>query len=82
MIDSDIIARIEYTVTPGVVIYTTRKGGNYMMKGWGTRRDECALIYTIPNNKEPSEPYEKGITVSEWRQACAQLVSARVFTRR
>ena len=50
------------------------------MKGWacdGAR----ALVYRISNDKVPTKPYQKGITVSEWAQAFEQLMAAGDFSR-
>jgi hypothetical protein len=47
----------------------------------GKRRGERALIYTIPNHRTPMEPYEKGVTVSEWKEAFEHLMEAGDFTR-
>ncbi|HRY71209.1 MAG TPA: hypothetical protein P5159_23935 [Phycisphaerae bacterium] len=54
---------------------------DFVVKGWGTRRGEDALIYTIPNRKNPTKPSENGITVSEFEAAFAQLKSSGQFTR-
>ena len=51
------------------------------MKSWGKRKGEDALIYRIPNRKDPAKPYEKGITVKEWEQAFRQLVDTGEFTK-
>jgi hypothetical protein len=47
----------------------------FLVKGVGIRRGERALIYTIPNHKNPRSPYEKGITESEFEEAYRQLRS-------
>ena len=69
-----IIGRIEDWASRGAEI-PKPETGVYRVKGWGTRRGERALIYLIPNRAIPSQPYEKGVTVSEWEQAYARLVS-------
>lgn len=48
---------------------------------WGRRRNEAALIYSIPNHREPKQPYEKGITKSELSKAFAQLERSGEFSR-
>jgi hypothetical protein len=53
---------------------------NFTVKGWGKRRGEPALIYNIPNNKNPKRHNEKGITESEWRRAYIQLMKTGYFT--
>ncbi len=76
-----LIERIRATATRGVVIPKPMAKGKFMVKGWGKRRGEPALIYTIPNHKNPSIPYAKGVTVNELEMAFAQLSSAGGFTR-
>jgi hypothetical protein len=48
---------------------------------WGTRRSERALIYSMPNHKDPSKPHEKGVTINEFQQAFDQLVDTGNFSR-
>ncbi len=77
----DIITEIEESMYPGRVIPKPEATGDFMIKGWGVRRGARALIYTIPNKKTPTKPYEKGITTSEWRQAFRQLTANGEFSR-
>ncbi len=72
----DTLAKIE----AGTVIPKPRAKGEFVVKGWGTRRGEHALIYKIPNNKNPDRPYEKGITVSEFKQAYEEIVKSGEFS--
>ena len=74
----DQLARIE----PGTVIPKPRAKGEFVVKGWGSRRGERALIYKIPNNKNPDRPYEKGVTVSELKQAYEKVVNSGEFSSR
>ena len=76
----EIIDRLEAEVMPGSVIPKPKTGREYRVKGWGTRRGERALIYFIPSRNE-SKPYQKGVTVSEWKRAYEQLVSAGELRR-
>jgi hypothetical protein len=78
---SDIVTVLEKIATPGTVIPKPEAKADFKVKGWGSRRGEHALIYTIPNHKNPSKPYEKGITNSEWRKAYQHLTSAGSFGR-
>ena len=48
---------------------------DFIVKGWGNRRGEDALIYYIPNNKSPSKPYQKGITVSKFEKAYDEITN-------
>jgi hypothetical protein len=50
------------------------------VKGDGIRRDQRALIYTIPNRNNPTKHYEKGITYVELEEAYAQLRRAGRLT--
>lgn len=78
----EILDLIERRIRPGTVIPKPKARGEFVVKGWGWRRDERALIYLVPNHKNPSRPYQKGITVSEWKMASAQLSRTGVFTRK
>ncbi len=81
MMTNDIISLLEKNIIPGTIIPKPREKGNFVVKGWGTRRGDRALIYTIPNHKMPSKPYEKGITASEWREAFDKLLGTGEFSR-
>lgn len=76
-----VLTDIQRTVATGTVIPKPEARGEFIVKGWGTRRGERALIYTIPNHKIPTKPYEKGITVTEWAQAFDRLTAAGDFSR-
>ena len=47
----------------------------------GKRRNEKALIYSIPNNTDASKHYEKGITISEFQKAYNELIKTGFITR-
>ena len=49
------------------------------MIGWGIRRGERALIYSISNHKNSSRPHAKGVTESDWEQAFERLMSTGKF---
>src|SRR6516162_2115079 len=76
-----ILAEIEGNITPGTMIPQPRNPAGFVVKGWGLRRGERALIYTIPNRNRPSKPYQKGITVSDWIQAFQHLADSGDFSR-
>jgi hypothetical protein len=76
-----ILTRIEGEVVPGTIIPKPKAQADFIVKAWGVRRGERALIYTIPNHKTATKPYEKGITVSEWVQAFERLTEAGDFSR-
>jgi hypothetical protein len=61
------------------VIPKPEPNGEFIVKGWGVRRGERALIYTIPNWKPPARPHEKGITEEEWVIAAMRLTTADEF---
>jgi hypothetical protein len=77
-----IMQLIERSIRPGEVIPKPQAKGNFIVKGWGIRRGERAFIYTIPNRKNPSKPYQKGITVSEWALAHDHLRSSGDFSHK
>lgn len=52
----------------------------FRVKGWGMRRGGDALIYFVPNRRDPSVPYEKGVTSRELRAAYHQLMNAGELT--
>jgi hypothetical protein len=76
-----ILAEIERKIAPGTIIPKPQGRADFVVKRWGVRRGERTLIYTIPNHKTPTRPYEKGITVSEWLQAFERLTHAGDFSR-
>ena len=76
-----LLARLEKEITPGTVIPKPQARSDFFVKGWGMRRGERSLIYTIPNHKIPAKPYQKGITEFEWITAFEQLRGAGEFTR-
>jgi hypothetical protein len=78
---SNILADIENVMTPGTTIRKPQAKADFVVKGWGIRRGERALIYTIPNHRHPARPYQKGITNSEWTRAFEHLRNAGDFSR-
>ncbi len=76
-----IVETIRNEMSPGVEIPKPDPKGRFLVKGWGRRRDEDALIYTIPNHNNPAKPYEKGITVSEFDTAYERLRASGKLTR-
>lgn len=74
-----IVRLIRERIAPGIEIPKPESGGGFMVKGWGTRRGEPALIYTIPNRRG-GRPYEKGVTVSDFERAWRQLEAAGELT--
>jgi hypothetical protein len=76
-----ILAEIEKLMRPGTVIPKPEAKADFVVKAWGERRGSRALIYTIPNNRIPTKPYQKGVTGPEWDQAFAHLMDTGEFTR-
>src|SRR5260370_23207307 len=68
-------------LSPGTVIPKPEAKGDFTIKCWGERNGETALIYLIPNHRNPRKPNEKGITAVEWEQAYRQLLTTGEFTR-
>lgn len=65
----------------GTIIPKPEATAEFRIKGWGIRRGEPALIYLIPNHKSPGKPLEKGITVSEFERAHAEITATGQLTR-
>ena len=76
-----IVDKIKASIKPGTIIPKPEAQGKFIVAGWGQRRSEPALIYSIPNHNNPASPYHKGITVSEFEKAYLQLQSSGEFTR-
>ena len=76
-----ITSRIQAIIAEGMTIPKPAAKAQHVVKGWGMRRSEPALIYQIPNHKSPGNSYEKGITVSEFEMAFNELYSSNEFTR-
>ncbi|MEE9615066.1 MAG: hypothetical protein V3W31_09010 [Thermodesulfobacteriota bacterium] len=74
-------SRVEKKVVPGAVIPKHKGGGKLTVKDWGRRRNEKALIYLIPNPKNPKKPSQKGITEAEFEQAYTRIMLHGEFTR-
>ena len=68
-------------LSPGTVIPRPAQKGEFIVKGWGKREGESALIYLIPNRSAPGKPHEKGITIGEWERAYRQLLLTGSLTR-
>jgi hypothetical protein len=75
-----IVRQLEETLAPGTVIPKPHARSDFVVKGWGKRRGEPALVYNIPNHKNPQKPHQKGVTVSEWTHAFVQLTSVGEIT--
>ena len=71
-----IVERVKSELSSGTTIPKPEAKGKFLVKGWGRRRDQSALIYTIPNHNNPSKPYQKGITDSEFEAAYRELKSS------
>jgi len=77
-----ILALLNEKIAPGTVIPKPQARADFIVKGWGKRRGERALIYSIPNHSNPGYPHEKGITSSEWEQAFDHLMASGDFSHR
>lgn len=69
------------SIQQGTIIPKPQATADFKIKGWGIRRGEPALIYWIPNHRHPASPLEKGITISEFERAHAEMISSSKFTR-
>ena len=77
----NIIELIKSEVKPGTVIPKPDAKADFIVKSWGKRRGEEALIYSIPNHTNPSKPHQKGINASEWKKAYLQLTTGEEFDK-
>lgn len=73
-------SRIREVAPPGTAIPKPEAQGVFRIKGDGFRRGHRARIYTIPNNKNPKKPYEKGITWAEFERAYTELNQSGMLT--
>lgn len=78
---TDIVARIRSEVQSGIAIPKPDSTEPHRVKGWGVRRGEPALIYQMPNHRNPDKPHERGITESEWQAAWATLQHSKEPSR-
>jgi hypothetical protein len=69
-------------IRPGTEIPKPTAHAPFDVKGTGTRRGELALIYLIPNRKNPDRPYQKGITLTEFDAAYREMTRSGMFTKR
>jgi len=76
-----IVEKIRKGIAVGATIPKPKATADFVVKGWGRRRGEHALVYFIPNHRDPGRPYEKGITTSDFEKAFAELRLSGVFTR-
>ncbi len=76
-----IVKRIHAEIKSGMTIPKPEAIGDFKVKGWGMRRNNPALIYTIPNHNNSAKPYQKGITEPEFEKAYNQLTKSGEFTR-
>lgn len=76
-----VINKIRRIAQPGTTIPKPKPKGIFSVKGNGIRRDQDALIYTIPNHVNPNKPYKKGINASEFEKSYKQLKNTGKLTR-
>ncbi|MHC1740138.1 MAG: hypothetical protein AB9897_03390 [Anaerolineaceae bacterium] len=70
----NIIQEIKDKIPAGTVIPKPDNKADFIVKFWGLRAGEEALVYQISNHSNPDKPYEKGITISEWQRAYRQIL--------
>lgn len=80
--EKKIIEHIQKTVCSGTTIPKPDTKEDFKVKGWGKRRGEKALVYYIPNHKNPNKPSQKGITESEFETAYQQLIRVGFVSRK
>lgn len=77
-----IVDRIKLSILPGMIIPKPQAKADFKVKGWGMRREQEALIYLIPNHRNPGLSYQKGITVAEFNDAYYELMRSGEISRR
>ena len=82
MSSGTILSRIRIEIPDGTVLPKPKTSQPYYTKGWGRRRGEPALVYFIPNRGNPKNPYEKGITETEFKLAYNKLNISGEFKRK
>ncbi len=70
-----------HRLSPGTVIPKPQTKTDFKIKGWGKRKGQAALIYSIPNHRDPRKPHQKGVTEGEWEKAYRQLLTTGEFTK-
>jgi hypothetical protein len=75
-----VLARIR-ALPPGTMIPKPRSDQSSSIDGWGTRRGQDALVYRMPNHRNPARPHGKGVTISGFRDAFGILDGSGQFTR-
>lgn len=78
---ASVLADIDRLIRPGTAIPKPESDRNSIIKRWGERRGEAALIYAMPNHKNAKVPHQKGVTKSEWVRAAKHLTAAGDFAR-
>jgi hypothetical protein len=76
-----IVEQIKAIAKPGVVIPKPEAKSDFIVKDWGKRRGEKALIYFVPNHRNPGRPNQKGVNISEWEKAYGRVMSGEDFSR-
>jgi hypothetical protein len=78
---NDFVKRLQ-AIPVGTVIPKPEANADFLVKGWGKRKGETALVYFIPNHSGPNRPHQKGITLTEWKLAFTRLQTTGEFTRK
>lgn len=67
---------VERVVRPGTVIPKPQARAEFRVEGWRVSRGERALVYSIPNHADPSNPHKKRIRRSDFEQAYERLIES------
>lgn len=76
-----VLDRILSRFPPGTQIPKPNACAAFTIKGEGYVGGERALVYTIPNRKNPAKPRQKGVTASQLEKAHRQLHQTGRLTR-
>lgn len=77
-----IVDRIKLSIFPDMIIPKPKAKADFKVKGWGMRRGQEALIYYIPNSRNPSLLSQKRITITEFKDAYDELMRSGKINRR
>lgn len=78
----DLVVELQQLISKHCKIPKPETNNEFRILRVGKRRNETAIIYSIPNHKNKNSHYEKGITYSEFSRVLSKLSSSGYVTRR
>jgi hypothetical protein len=76
-----LLDRILSELPEGTKIPKPAATGAFNIKGEGIAYGERAIVYTIPNRRNPDRPRQKGVTATQLEEAYRQLLRSGELTR-